>query len=157
MCIFYKETQITLVRIHNTVFFRNKILVSVCSSCSVFLPARVNAENPKAQLTGAPTPVHHPYLFVSPQKERCQLEVSYDITVFLVLLFSHSVVSDCLQPHGLQPSRLLCPQGSPGKNTGGGCHSSLQDQGSNLCLLHWLADSLPLSHLGSPVKLADSS
>ena len=156
MCIFYKETQITLVRIHNTVFFRNKILVSVCSSCSVFLPARVNAENPKAQLTGAPTPVHHPYLFVSPQKERCQLEVSYDITV-LLLLFSHSVVSDCLQPHGLQPSRLLCPQGSPGKNTGGGCHSSLQDQGSNLCLLHWLADSLPLSHLGSPVKLADSS
>ena len=25
-----------------------------------------------------------------------------------------------------------------------------QYQGSNLCLLHWLADSLPLSHLGSP-------
>ena len=25
------------------------------------------------------------------------------------------------------------------------------DQGSNLCLLHWQADSLPLSHQGSPV------
>ena len=24
------------------------------------------------------------------------------------------------------------------------------DQGSNLCLLHWQADSLPLSHQGSP-------
>ena len=26
------------------------------------------------------------------------------------------------------------------------------DQGSNLCLLHWQADSLPLSHLGSPIQ-----
>ena len=24
------------------------------------------------------------------------------------------------------------------------------DQGSNLCLLHWQADSLPLSHQGNP-------
>ena len=40
----------------------------------------------------------------------------------------------------------------PGKNTGVGCHSLLQwifpTQGSNLCLRHWQADSLPLSHLG---------
>ena len=27
------------------------------------------------------------------------------------------------------------------------------DQGSNLCLLHWQADSLPLSHQGSPALL----
>jgi len=26
----------------------------------------------------------------------------------------------------------------------------LPDQGLNLCLLHWQADSLPLSHQGSP-------
>ena len=26
----------------------------------------------------------------------------------------------------------------------------LADQGLNLCLLHWQADSLPLSHQGSP-------
>ena len=26
------------------------------------------------------------------------------------------VVSDYLQPHGLQPARLLCPWDSPGKN-----------------------------------------
>ena len=30
---------------------------------------------------------------------------------------SCSVVSDYLQPHGLQISRLLCPWNSPGKNT----------------------------------------
>ena len=39
---------------------------------------------------------------------------------------SHSVVSDSLRPHGLQPARLLCPWDSPGKNTGVGSHSLLQ-------------------------------
>ena len=42
---------------------------------------------------------------------------------------------------------------SQAKNTGVGCHFLLQEiltQESNLCLLHWQADSLPLSHLGSP-------
>ena len=28
----------------------------------------------------------------------------------------------------------------------------LPDQGSSLCLLHWQAGSLPLSHQGSPAK-----
>ena len=36
-----------------------------------------------------------------------------------------------------------------------GCHFFLQGifpiQGSNLCLLHWQADSLPLRHLGRPI------
>ena len=32
--------------------------------------------------------------------------------------FSHSVMSDSLQPHGLWPARLLSPLKSPGKNTG---------------------------------------
>ena len=32
----------------------------------------------------------------------------------LLLLFSHSVVSDSLQPHGLQHTRLPCPSLSPG-------------------------------------------
>ena len=36
-----------------------------------------------------------------------------------------SVVSDSLRPHGLYPTRLLCPWNSPGKNTGVGCHSLL--------------------------------
>ena len=31
-----------------------------------------------------------------------------------------SVMSDSLQPHGLWPARLLCPLGSPDKNTGAG-------------------------------------
>ena len=35
-----------------------------------------------------------------------------------------SVMSDCLQLHGLEPSRLAW--NSPGKNTGVGCHALLQ-------------------------------
>ena len=39
---------------------------------------------------------------------------------------SRSVASNSLQPNALYPFRLLCPWISPGKNTGGGCHSLLQ-------------------------------
>ena len=35
---------------------------------------------------------------------------------------AHSVVSNTLWPHGLWPSRLLCPWNFPGKNTGVGFH-----------------------------------
>ena len=55
-------------------------------------------------------------------------------------VLSWSVVSSSLQPHGLQPARLLCPWNFPGKDTGVGCHSLLQGifptQGSNPSLLH---------------------
>ena len=35
-----------------------------------------------------------------------------------------SVMSDSVRPHRWQPTRLLCPWDSPGKNTGVGCHFS---------------------------------
>ena len=35
---------------------------------------------------------------------------------------SCSVGLDCQRPHGLQPTRLLCPWDFPGKSTGVGCH-----------------------------------
>ena len=31
-------------------------------------------------------------------------------------------MSDSVRPHGQQPTRLLCPWESPGKNNGVGCH-----------------------------------
>ena len=37
-----------------------------------------------------------------------------------------SVISDSLRPHGLLPTRLLCPWNSPGQNTGVGSCSLLQ-------------------------------
>ena len=57
---------------------------------------------------------------------------------------SHSVMFNSLWPHGLQPTRLLCPYNFSGKNTGVGCHFFLWGifliQGLNshpLQLLHW--------------------
>ena len=59
-----------------------------------------------------------------------------------------------LRPHGLQPTRLLCPWDFPAKNTGVGCHFFLQGifltQGLNPHLLHWQEDSLLLNHQISP-------
>ena len=40
--------------------------------------------------------------------------------------WSRSVVSNPQGPHGLQPSRLLCPWDFPGKSTGVGCHCLLR-------------------------------
>ena len=40
--------------------------------------------------------------------------------------WSRSVMSDSLRPHGLWPSRLLCPWDFPGKSTGVGCHCLLR-------------------------------
>ena len=40
--------------------------------------------------------------------------------------WSHSVVSDLQRPHGLQPSRLLCPWDFSGKSKGVGCHCLLR-------------------------------
>ena len=68
-----------------------------------------------------------------------------------------SVMSNSLKPYGLQPTRLLCPWNSPGKDTRVGSHSLLQGifptQGSNLGLLHCRQILNHLSYLGSPNTL----
>ena len=47
--------------------------------------------------------------------------------------------------------------GFPKQECNSGCHAFLQGiflaQGSNACLMHWQADSLPLSHQGRPCRL----
>ena len=48
------------------------------------------------------------------------------ILLLLLLQLSRSVVSDSVQPHRQQPTRVPCPWDSPGKNTGVGCHFLLQ-------------------------------
>ena len=40
--------------------------------------------------------------------------------------WSRSVVSNSSRTHGLQPTRLLCTWGFPGKSTGVGCHRLLR-------------------------------
>ena len=80
--------------------------------------------------------------------------VTDKVPAFFFVL-SCTVLSDSLQPHGLQPTRLLCPCYFPGKNTGWGHHSLLQGifprQGLNPSLsrlLLWQTDSLPLAPPG---------
>ena len=61
---------------------------------------------------------------------------------------------DSLRPHGLQPTKLLCPYFT-GKDIGLGCHFLLQEifptQGSNLGLLHCRQMLYRLSYKGSPL------
>ena len=70
---------------------------------------------------------------------------------------SHSVMSDSLQLHGLQPTKLLCPWNSVGKNTGVASHSLLQrifpTQGSSPGLLHCRQILCHLIHQGSPPNI----
>ena len=66
-----------------------------------------------------------------------------------------SFMSNTLWSHGLEPTRLLCPWNSLGKNTVewaaiSSSKESSQPRELNPCALHWQVDSLPLSHLGSP-------
>ena len=78
-------------------------------------------------------------------KEKQTFKIVFHFLGFLIFLrreWSRSVVSDSLWPHGLsiQPTRLLRPWDSLGKNTGVGCHIFLQGifltQGLNPDLLH---------------------
>ena len=68
-----------------------------------------------------------------------------------------SVVSDSVRPHGQQPTRLLHPWDSPGKNTGMGCHFLLQcmkveseSEVTQSCLT--LRDPMDCSPPGSSVR-----
>ena len=58
---------------------------------------------------------------------------------FMCVKLLHSCLT--LRPCGLQPTRLLCPWDSPGKNSGVGYQALLQgifpNLGRNQCLLHW--------------------
>ena len=70
---------------------------------------------------------------------------------------SHSVMSNSLPPHGMQPTRVLCPWDFPGKSTGAGCHFFLQGifltQGSHRSLPSCRQILYHLSHQGNPMTL----
>ena len=71
--------------------------------------------------------------------------------------YAHSVVSNSLQPCGLQPARLLCPWGFSRQKSWKSCHALFQGifltQGSSLHLLCLLTERQVLyhqCHLGRP-------
>ena len=61
-------------------------------------------------------------------------------------------MSDSIRPYGQQPTRLLCPQDSLGKNTGVGCHFLLQGDVEaqeiwlNPSLTTWDTDCMNIRH-----------
>ena len=69
-----------------------------------------------------------------------------------VCMSAHSCLTLCDPLDCIPPGSS--PWDFPGKNTRGGSHVLLQGnfltQGLNPHLLHWQADSLPLSHQGNP-------
>ena len=89
-------------------------------------------------LRPCPPPSPHPYATRTPG----------------VYVLTQSCVT--LQPHGLYPTRLLCPWDSPAKNTGADCHFLLQgnrpDPGIEPASLASpaLTSRFPLYHLGKP-------
>ena len=97
------------------------------------------------------------------------LNLSIKQTLIVICKYCASAHSpshaDSLRPHGLQPSRLLCPWDFPGENTGVGCHLLLQGilptQGLNPSLLpatlHWQVDSSPLDPPGQVSTLSQLS
>ena len=68
-----------------------------------------------------------------------------------------SVLSDSSRPHGLQPTRLLRPWDSPGKNTGVGCHflpqcMEVKSESEVTQLYPTLRDPMDYSPPGSSVR-----
>ena len=105
---------------------------------------------------GNSTQLNHQILStLSPSKASIQLKRCYLVneTSFYVLMMRRSVMSDSLRPHGLQPTRLLCPWDFPGNSTRVDCHFLLQGifptQRSNPGLPHCKQMLYHLSHQGS--------
>ena len=105
-----------------------------------------------------------PFLFLensrplSPLREPQTLSLPWEVRTSYQSV-SCSVMPDSLQPHGLQPTRILCPWDFPGKDSGVGCHFLLQGifptQGLNPGLLHCREILYQLSYKGSPKELRE--
>ena len=76
------------------------------------------------------------------------------VGMVMLCCYIASVVSDSVWPHKRQPTRLLCPWDSPGKNLGVGCHCLLQCMHAKLlqsCPVDWPCSmALVLSSLFYP-------
>ena len=67
------------------------------------------------------------------------LSLRFDSRYLLCCCYVTSVVSNSVRPHRRQPTRLLCPWDSPGKNTGVGCHACMHAKLLQLCASLWTA------------------
>ena len=103
------------------------------------------------------------WFFFRAQSESKILPVRRALWCMRARMLSCSVMTDSLRPHRLALQTPLSME-IQGKNAGMGSHFFLQGllptQRSNSCLLHllhWQADSLSLSHPGSPRRASENS
>ena len=108
-------------RTHSRSFYTpvSLLLAMLLEPTSIFFHGILGIENCLILLT---CPLNRAFFSWGPQINIVQSYLSY----ICVCVLSYSVMSKSLQPHGLQPTRLLCPWNFPGKNTGMGCHFLLQ-------------------------------
>ena len=104
------------------------------------------------------------FLFMSQTFKYWSLQDSF---LWMLLFFSCcavclvcAVMSSSLWPHGLWPTRLLCPWDFPGKSTGVSCHALLKGifltQGSSPVYPALQPDSLPSEPPGKHILYMDS-
>ena len=60
--------------------------------------------------------------------------------------WNRSVMSDSLRPHGLQPTKILCPWDFLGKSTGVGCHCLL-------CIIRAMQIKTTMRYYLTPVRV----
>ena len=110
------------------------------------------AELGQNSIVSGPKRLHYAFLLEC-LSFRCSRKLSFSSCVRWCM---HAQLCLTLQPHGLQPTRLLCSWDSPGKNTGAGCHflpqGILPTSGSNLSLLYCRRE--PLQHCTTREPLA---
>ena len=93
------------------------------------------------------------YTFPSPYISRQLMSVLFCfVGLKRPVCVNSSVVSNSLRPHGLQPSRLLSPWNSPGKNTGVGSQSLLQGSSRPRDQIKLQADSFQSDPLRKPIE-----
>ena len=127
--------------------------------CSIFLQLKFNLGQSETCHLGQTYPISsrspHFYLGTNTWLLSHSWVLRSPLSSFICHMCVCSITHSCLtlQPRGLSSSRLLGPWDFPGKNPGAVYYFLLQgnfpNQGSNLHLLHWQGDSLPLSHLGN--------
>ena len=133
-------------------------MVQITATCCglPFLPT-----GPQHRLLGCPGQctsfIPHPHKPASPGMI-LYVSVCVCVCVCARAYVSHSVVSNSLQPHGLQPTRLPCPRNFPGKNTGVPFPTpgDLSDPGIKTGSPALQADSLPSQPPGTPMILYTS-
>ena len=76
-------------------------------------------------------------------------DATYYYYYYCYYYYVASVVSESVRPHRQQPTRLLCPWDSPGKNNGVGCHFLFNS-------LEGLMLKLKLQYFGHLIQRADS-